>query len=661
MPKPSSSICDYMTQPPEVETENRPNRQRQTEAEQAAGQRGLRKQLALSLGVLGVVYGDLGTSAIYALHAVFGDSAVGIKPSTVNVFGILSLVFWTLVIVVSIKYMIFVLRADNRGEGGIFALIALLRPWRHLERRLRRLLVLLGLVGAAMLYAGVMITPAISILSAVEGLEIASPQLGRYVLPLTVIILVALFAVQRFGTSRIGHVFGPIMCLWFIVLAILGIYGIVHAPRILWAVNPLYAFRFFVQAQWAAFLILFAIFLVSTGAEALYADIGHFGRKPIRRTWFWFVLPALLLNYFGQGAMLLHAPNASSHLFFQLSPDWFLYPLVGLATIATIIASQAVISGAFSITRQAARLGMIPRSQIVQTSKETAGQIYVPFVNWLLMAAAIFLVLVFQSSGKLASVYGISISTTMVVTTILAYCVARERGHWQLWLALPLFAAFLLVDVAYFGSNMMRVPHGGWFPVAMAVVFFTIMSTWRRGGELMASETDQEAITIDQLVTYLHDNEIARVPHTAVFLTPRMRNTPPALRHHVERNRALQEQVVLLTVLTEDVPRIAPDERIEINDLDHGFYRVKLHYGYMQGVNVPSDLAGCDEHGLDMDVKEATYYVERQSPVYGPRKGGMIGWRDRLLGFLMRNSINITNTYRIPSEQTVELGLRIRI
>lgn len=650
-----------MTQPPEVETENRPNRQRKSEREQASEQKGLRKQAMLSLSVLGVVYGDLGTSAIYALHAVFNGGAVAVKPNTLNVFGVLSLVFWTLVIVVSLKYMIFILRADNHGEGGIFALIALLRPWRHLQRWRRRLLILLGLAGAAMLYAGVMITPAISILSAVEGLEIASPQLGRYVLPITVVILLALFAVQRFGTSRIGYVFGPIMLVWFMLIGALGIYGIVQAPQILLAINPMYAVRFFLQAHWAAFLILFAVFLVTTGAEALYADIGHFGRKPIRRMWFCFVLPALLLNYFGQGAMLLQNPGAKAQPFFHLSPDWLLYPVVGVATLATVIASQAVISGAFSMTRQAARLGMVPRTQIVQTSKETAGQIYVPFVNWLLLAAAIFLVLVFQSSEKLASVYGISISTTMVATTILAYCVARERGHWKLGTALIFLLAFMIVDLAYFGSNLMRIPHGGWFPVAMGVVFFTIMSTWRRGGELLAKETDQDAITIEALEEGLQENKTARVPGTAVFLTPRMKDTPPALQHHVERNRALQKQVVLLTVLTEDVPRVVADERIEMTDLESGFYRVKLHYGYMQGVNVPSDLAACDELGLEIDVKDATYYVERQSPVYGRRKGGMIGWRDRLLAFLMRNTMNVTNTYRIPSAQTVELGLRVRI
>lgn len=649
------------SRPPEVATEERPRRRGKSEQEKAAEQRGFGKQFALSLGVIGVVYGDLGTSAIYALHAVFGGGADSLPQTPVNVLGILSLVFWTLVIIVSLKYMVFVLRADNRGEGGTFALLALLRPWRHMERPQRRALVLIGLAGAAMLYAGVMVTPAISILSAVEGLEVASQNLGNYVIPITVAILVGLFAVQRFGTARLGSVFGPVMALWFLTLAALGIYGIAQEPQVWVALDPRYAFAFFQQDRWTGFLILFAVFLVTTGAEALYADIGHFGRRPIRRMWFFFVLPALLLNYFGQGAMLLHDPDPAAQPFFHLSPDWLLYPLIGLATVATVIASQAVISGAFSMTRQAARLGMIPRSRVVQTSTETSGQIYVPMVNWVLMAAAIFLVVVFQSSDKLASVYGISVSTTMVVTTILAFFVARERGHWKLWQAAIFLVGFLVADLAYFGSNLLRIPHGGWFPVAVAIVFFTVMSTWRRGGEILATHTDPEAKTIEELVADLEEEKTARVPGTAIFLTPRMTNTPPAVHHHVERNRALQEQVVLLTVLHEDVPRIAQKERLQVEQLPGGFCRVILHYGYMQHTNVPSDLVACGEKGLKIDVKEATYYVERQSLVHGRRKGGMIGWRDRLLGFMMRNSLDATASYRIPSAQTVELGLRIRI
>ncbi|HEX6019581.1 MAG TPA: KUP/HAK/KT family potassium transporter, partial [Burkholderiaceae bacterium] len=576
--------------------------------------------------------------------------------------GVMSLVFWTLIVVVSVKYMAFVLRADNGGEGGTFALIALLRPWRHLERRRRRALLLLGLAGASMLYAGIMITPAISILSAMEGLEIASPAMTRYVVPATVAILVALFAVQRFGTARIGAAFGPIMALWFAAIAALGVYGIAQAPQVLAALDPRHALAFFQARGLAAFMILFAVFLVTTGAEAMYADIGHFGRRPIRQLWFFFVLPALLLNYFGQAAMLLHEPKAVAQPFYHLGPPWLLLPLVALATLATIIASQATISGAFSMTRQAGRLGMMPRSQVVQTSKEISGQVYVPLVNWILMAAAIVLVVLFRSSDRLASTYGISVSTAMVVTTVLAFFVARERGHWPLVPALLLLVVFLLVDLTYFGSNLLQIPHGGWFPVGVGAVIFIVMSTWRRGGELLARETDKTAKPLQELVQQLERDKVARLPGTAIFLTPRREATPPALTHHIERNHALQQQVVLLTVLSEDVPRTTGEERVELTDLGAGFFRVVLRYGYMQQPNVPSELATCKAQGLKIELRQATYYVERLSPVSGGgRRDGMADWRDRLLGVLMRNSTDLTSGYQIPSDQVVELGLRVRI
>lgn len=647
-----------MSKPPEVEAETRADRRGPSAAEREAEQSG---RATVLLGVLGVVYGDLGTSCIYALHAVFTGGGKELAQNTLNVLGVLSLIFWTLVVVVSLKYMLFVLRADNRGEGGTFALIALLRPWRHLNRPQQRVLVLLGLAGAAMIYAGMMITPAISILSAVEGIGVASPDLAHFVIPVTVVILVILFAVQRFGTARIGAVFGSVMLLWFVAIAALGVYGILHDPRVFLALNPLHAIRFFEHDHWSAFLILFAVFLVVTGAESLYADIGHFGRKPIRLAWFFFVLPALLLNYFGQGAMLLRDPQAAAQPFYYLSPDVLLYPLVALATLATIIASQAAISGAFSLTRQAARLGMMPRLRVVSTSKETAGQIYVPAVNWVMMAAAILLVFLFQSSDRLASAYGISVNTTMVVTTVLAFFVARKYTRWSLWGALLFLGGFLIVDLAYFGSNLMRIPHGGWFPIAVAVVFFTIMSTWRRGGEILAGQTEKETRSLEELQQEIKRKKVTRVPGTAIFLTLRRKDTPPALNHHIERNRALQKQVVLLTVLVEDEPRIPLKERLHIEDLQDGFYRVILHYGYMQGTNVPSDLAACGEQGLKMDLKDATYYIERQSLAHGRRKGGMIGWRDRLLGLMMRNSVDATATFNIPSAQVVEMGLRIRI
>lgn len=651
-----------MSEPPEVRSEERLGRKRGESAEERAAGEGFGKQLLVSLAVLGVVYGDLGTSSIYALHAVFTGGSHPLDASPVDVLGVVSLVFWTLIVVVSVKYMAFVLRADNRGEGGTFALIALLRPWRHMDRLSRRMLILLGLAGAAMLYAGVMITPAISILSAAEGLQIASPGMRHYVVPVTLVILVVLFAVQRFGTARIGVVFGPVMALWFVVIAALGIRGIVQTPQVLMAVNPLQALRFFRHDGLVAFLTLFAVFLVTTGAEALYADIGHFGPKPIRRMWFFFVLPALLMNYFGQGAIILHDPKAANHPFYHLAPPFLLYPVVVLATVATIVASQAAITGAFSMTRQASRLGMMPRSRVVQTSGETSGQIYVPTVNWMLMVAAIILVLLFRSSDKLANTYGISVSTTMVVTTVLAFFVARERGHWRLWTALLSLAGFLFVDLVYFGSNLMRIPHGGWFPVIVGVVSFTVMATWRRGGELLAEQTDKKAKPIEELVRDLRRDKVARVNGTGVFLTPRLQHAPPSLNHHIERNHSLQKQVVLLTVLPEDVPRTTNDERLELDDLGDGFFRVVLHYGYMQKVNAPSDLASCKDRGLKIDLHEATYYVEHQAPVSSSgHHGGMMAWRDRLLGFMMRNSLDATADYQIPNNQVVDVGLRVHI
>ena len=607
-----------MSQPSEVRAANRADRLRGESAEEKAGRQSAGERARVALAVLGVVYGDLGTSAIYALHAVFTNGYEPLAPNAVNVLGVVSLVFWTLIVVVSLKYMSFVLRADNRGEGGTFALIALLRPWRHVEQRGRHALVLLGLAGASMLYAGIMITPAISILSAVEGLRVASSDFTPYVVPITLVILVLLFAVQRLGTARIGAAFGPIMTVWFLAIGALGVYGIAQAPQVLAAVDPRHALAFFRAEGLAAFIVLFAVFLVTTGAEAMYADIGHFGRRPIRQVWFFFVLPALLLNYFGQAALLLRDPHAAAQPFYHLIPPILLYPVVGLATLATVIASQATISGAFSMTRQAGRLGMMPRSRVVQTSQEAAGQIYVPLVNWMLLAAAVVLVLMFQSSDRLASTYGISVSTAMVVTTVLAFFVARERGHWPLGAALLFLAVFLMIDGAYFASNLLQVPHGGWFPVGV-------------GG-------------------------------TAVFLTLRREATPPALVHHVERNHALQQQVVLLTVLSEDVPRTTADERLELVEIKPGFFRVVLRYGYMQQPNIPSALANCKALGLKIDLKDATYYVERLSPVSGRgRRDGMAAWRDALLGLLMRNSTDVTVGYQIPSEQVVEIGLRVRI
>lgn len=619
-----------------------------------------RPRAALALATLGVVYGDIGTSPIYALRQAFtGPTPVAVD--TVNVLGILSLIVWTLVVVISLKYMTFILQANNRGEGGIFALIALLRPWRGLDQRRRRLLILFGLAGAALLYGGVIITPAISILSAVEGLEVATPLFAPYVVPATVVILVLLFAFQHKGTAHIGAVFGPVMLLWFLVIASLGAASIMHTPSVLKALSPAYAFTFALHDGRAGFIVLYAVFLVTTGGEALYADLGHFGRRPIRYLWFSFVLPALLLNYFGQGALLLRSPAATVQPFYHLAPQWFLYPMVALTTAATIIASQAAITGAFSLTSQAIQLGLMPRFRVTQTSEKMRGQIYVAAVNWVLMAATIGVVLMFRSSSGLAAAYGAAVSGTMIATTVLAFNVAREVGGWKRPAALAFLVGFLTVDLFFLGSNAMKIPNGGWFPILIGILFFTVMSTWRRGTEILENQAASNLEPLETLIDEIKEKPVARVPGTAVFLTGRVNDCPTTLRHHVLRNKALQEQVVVITVLAEDVARVIHDERIEIERYEQGFVRIILHYGYMQGVNVPAELAAAKALGLDVDLDDVTYYTGSQTLIPSHKEGGMAGWRDWLFTFMASNAMDPTDYYHIPSAQTVVLGQRVRI
>ncbi len=617
-------------------------------------------RVAAALAVLGIVYGDIGTSPIYGFRQAF----TGVTPVAVavpNVLGVLSLIFWTLIIIISLKYMTFVLNANNRGEGGIFALIALLRPWRNMHRRRRHWLILFGLLGAGLLYGGVIITPAISILSAVEGLKVATPLFTPYVVPITITILVLLFAFQRKGTARVGAIFGPIMALWFAVMAVLGAISIVQTPRVLVALSPTYAVAFFVHDGWVGFLVLYAVFLVATGGEALYADLGHFNAKRIRHMWFGFVLPALLINYFGQAAQLLRQPGGHPQPFYQMAPDWMLYPLVVLATAATIIASQAAITGAFSLTRQAIQLGLMPPFRVTQTSEEVHGQIYLAAVNWFLMAATIAVVVMFQSSAGLAAAYGAAVNGAMIVTTVLAFNVAREVGGWNRPAALAFLFGFLAVELSFFGSTLMKIPDGGWFPLLIGMVFFAVMSTWRRGGEILADMAEKKSEPLQTLIGEIGNRSLARVPGTAVFLTGQVEDCPPTLRHHVRRNKALQEQVIVLTVLVEDVARVAGDERIDVEHYDLGFTRIILHYGYMQGVNVPSELARNDVHDLDVDMGEATYYIGTQSLIPTRKEGGMVAWRDHLFAFMARNAMNPTDNYHVPADQTVVLGLRVRI
>ncbi len=614
----------------------------------------------LAIAVLGVVYGDIGTSPIYALRECFaGKNPIPITEA--NVLGILSLMFWTLLLVISLKYMIFVLRADNRGEGGTFALLALLRPEQDQKRRSRRALILLGVLGASMLYGGAMITPAISVLSAVEGLQLAAPALHSYVIPITVTILVLLFAVQRHGTATIGAVFGPLTLVWFAVLALLGVRGIVQSPTVLLAVNPWYAVRFFLDNGATGYFVLYAVFLVTTGGEALYADLGHFGRKPIRAVWFGFVLPALLLNYFGQGALLIAEPSKSMHPFYQLAPSWGLYPLIILATAATCIASQAVITGAFSMTRQAMQLGLFPRLTVAQTSADARGQIYMPTVNMILMFAAIGLVLAFRSSGNLAAAYGVAVNSTMAITTILAFRVARERGGWTLPAALAFLVGFLLIDLAYLGSNLATIPDGGWLPLVIGAILFTVMTTWRRGASILAEQVANMTSNVETFIGRITAEKVPRVPGVAVFFTGRLDQTPPSLQKLVRHTGVVYETVVILTVVFEPVATTSGDERMELTQIDAGFFRIVLRYGFMQTPNIPSELSKCSELGLKLDVDEVHYVIGQVDLLTGRKQRGMALWRDKLFAFLARNTQDITATYHIPVDQIMTVGLRVGI
>jgi KUP system potassium uptake protein len=633
----------------------------QTAVEQATAPEPHSSSLAaISLAVLGVVYGDIGTSPIYALRECFIGKAP-IPPTATGILGVVSLVFWTLLSVISLKYMRFVLQADNRGEGGTFALLALLRPERGSQSTGRRVLLLFGLLGACMLFGGAMITPAISVLSAVEGLRVAAPRLGGDVIPVTIGILVALFAVQRHGTAKVGAVFGPVMLVWFTVLAALGIRGISHAPRVLLAVNPWYAVTFLRHGGWKAYLVLYAVFLVTTGGEALYADLGHFGRQPMRRVWFAFVLPALLLDYFGQGGLLLANPSLNAHPFFQLAPAWALYPLIVLATAATCIASQAVITGAYSLARQAVQLGHLPRLRVEQTSSQARGQIYMPAVNWFLMVAAIGLVLIFRSSANLAAAYGVAVNSTMVVTTVLAFNVARERGGWSWPAALAFLAGFLAIDLGFLGSNLMRIPDGGWLPMLIGVAFFTIMTTWNTGARLLAERIARAAPDVETFLGRIASDPPRRVGGTAVFVTGRLDQTPPALVQLVRHTGMLHERVILLSVVIEPVAKTSAEERIELKELGNGVHRMVLHYGFMQGPNIPSELAAAAALGLDVDLQNIHYFIGHIDLREGSRRHGMSAWRDRLFIFMARNTEDATAYYQIPAAQAMKVGSQVGI
>jgi KUP system potassium uptake protein len=614
---------------------------------------------AAGLVALGIVFGDIGTSPLYAFRESFLGRGAALPATPANVLGVLSLIFWALIVVISIKYLLLVMRADNRGEGGIIALVSLLNPRQASPGSLRSALIAMGLFGAALLYGDGTITPAISVLSAIEGLNIATPAFKPYVVPITVGILIALFVVQQHGTAAIGAVFGPIMLLWFAILAVLGIAGIAHAPAVFAALNPLCGYQFFQAQGWVAFFVLGAVFLVVTGGEALYADMGHFGPAPIRFAWFSIVLPALVLNYFGQGALVLSNPAEITQPFYELAPAWALYPLVLLATTATVIASQAVISGVFSLTRQAVQLRLLPRLRIIQTHPEERGQIYIPLVNWLLMIATIGLVLGFRSSGNLASAYGVAISTDMVITTVLAFFVATRWG-WNVATTALLAAAFLIVDLAFFGANLVKIADGGWYPLLLGALVFALMSTWRRGRQVLAEQLRTEQQSLEDFLHNLKTAPPVRVPGTAVFMTSSGVTIPPILLHHLQHNQVLHEQVVLLRVETEEIPRVPAADRLEVLCLDVGFSRVVARYGFMQTPNIPVALRLCEALGLMVDLDATTFYLGRETLL--PRRDfGLPLWQDHVFDFLSRNAARATAFYHLPPERVVEIGIQVEI
>ena len=625
----------------------------------AAAPHGAGPLAALSLAALGVVYGDIGTSPIYALRESL-HATHGVAPTPANVLGLLSLIFWALIIVISIKYLAFVMRADNCGEGGMIALTALVTPASAIARRRHRLLVMLGLFGASLLYGDSMITPAISVLSAVEGLRIATPVFTPYVIPITVVILIGLFAVQSRGTARIGSIFGPVMLLWFSTLGVLGVVQLVQNPAVLAAVNPAHGVRFFAENGWQGFVVLGSVFLVVTGGEALYADMGHFGITPIRLSWFGFVLPALLLNYFGQGALVLRDPAAAEHPFFHLAPSWATIPLVALTTLATVIASQAVISGAFSLTRQAVQLGYLPRMHIAHTSETHIGQIYIPALNWLLMAACIGLVLGFRTSSSLAAAYGVAVTTDMVFTTILFAVVARSRWKWGLPAVLGLSAVFLFVDLGFWGASLLKIPSGGWFPLVIAAFVFTIMTTWSTGRSILAERIAERTVPLDQFLADLQAKSLTRVQGTAVYLARNTAVVPHALLQNVRHNKVLHERVILLAVRTESVAYVSEENRLHVETLAPSVYRVVARQGFAEELEVPAILELLRQGGFDVDITESTFFLGRET-LLATNRPGMALWRERLFALMSRNARRATKFFRLPPDRVCELGSEIEL
>jgi KUP system potassium uptake protein len=581
----------------------------------------------------------------------------GVPPTHANVLGVLSLILWSLILIISVKYLTLILRADNRGEGGILALATLVSD----VLRRGKFLFLLGLFGAALLYADGMITPAISVLGAVEGLHVATPLFDHYVVPIAVVILIGLFFFQSRGTTGVGAVFGPITMIWFAAISLLGIGHIIRAPEVLAAINPIHGFEFFAINGWRGFVVLGAVFLVVTGGEALYADIGHFGTAPIRLTWFAVVLPALTLNYLGQGALLLVQPDAAVNPFYRMAPSWALYPLVVLATAAAVIASQAIISGAFSLTMQAIQLGYSPRLRAIYTSERVIGQIYVPVVNWGLMLSCITLVLGFRTSSNLAAAYGVAITTTMLITTILFYVVARLRWNWPAAAALPIAAFFIVIDLAFFGANMLKITHGGWFPLLVSAAILFLMLTWRKGRRVLRSRLGEICIPLDAFLSELKSQSIRRVPGTAVYMSGNRFGTPLALLHNLKHNKVLHEHVVLLTVRTEEVPYLANSkDRVALEGLGEGFWRAQVHFGFMEKPDVPAALDRVKQTAPSFHSMRTTYFVGRET-ILATRKRGVSSWRGAIFAWMTRNAGDVTSYFCLPPNGVVELGARVEV
>ncbi len=611
---------------------------------------------ALMLGAIGVVYGDIGTSPLYALKETFAGHHP-LPVTEANVLGVLSVMFWTIMLLVSLKYVTIIMRADNRGEGGSLALLSLASELYTRMPRIKWFIAILGIFAAALFYGDSMITPAISVLSAVEGLNVVAPQLGSYVLPITIAVLTGLFLVQRHGTGAVGMAFGPIMILWFATLGVLGALSIAHNPQVLLALNPLYAYRFLTLDPWLSFLTLGSVVLAVTGGEALYTDMGHFGKFPIRLSWFSFVLPALVLNYFGQGSLLLSNPQAIENPFYLLAPAWALMPMVLLATAATVIASQAVISGAFSVASQSVQMGLLPRMEIRQTSDKAHGQIYVPLTNWTLYLAVIYLVLTFQSSSNLAAAYGIAVTGTMLIDSILiAFVLVAWR--WSPFLVVPLVGTFLCVDLAYFAANSIKIPQGGWFPLGIAALSFTVLATWKLGRQLLFDEISQQSVPVELILDSA--DSVKRAEGTAVFLTAVGEGAPSALLHNLKHNQVLHERNVLLTVIVEDKPYVTKGNRFLIDDMGKGFYRVRIFYGFMDTPDVPAALELCAQQGLSFDMMNTSFFISHAVIVAGA-KPSMMQWRKRLFLALSRNAMNAAEFFNIPTNRVIEMGTRIEI